>query len=550
MGRMSALIEVFRKRLKFKMTKEGGKMAEKGGNDNSEIILINRVLPPEMLEKIFGFLAPKDLNNVMLVCKTWNNVGEAPVLWSCFKITKRSQLTLRRLQGCQEIVIGHAWSEIGNMFSWGWLCQTILQYPGLKKITLRNSEVWERMRLSDDWFIFDVDYLTQTFAKMEEIEIHKLGSRRFQVQANEGVVTKCVVEAILDRPNNLKRLVLNNVSYNLGVRSLRLVTALNKIEILEVDLNGEADVNLLFKTMMQEKTSVTSLSLLRSLVLSELEPEYLFGVFDKLKEIDVNAGDDDEPPLNHLRQPDMVKTLCEKIAAGTNLKILRLKGFHDLSQVSRSSLSRMVTQLEELELSSANTEISRNDIVTIVRTIATNETSNLKKLTIRTALRSVDSRLLAKMATNVHDLRLHFAVDEGQVRAIFGTIATGPGWGKLRRMTLFGCSRLHRLDADILASAVNNLESFELNYQSFLTVHQTERILTVAKKTRTLKKLSTWVNYTIVPGYTSFLDPLVTEAEKIIPDLNIEKACYFDVYSDLDDDFEPDPDYDIYQQYY
>ena len=249
------------------------------------------------------------------------------------------------------------------------------------------------MRLSDDWFIYDVDYLTQTFTKMEEIEIHKLGSRRFQVQANEDVVTKCVVEAILDRPNNLKRLVLNNVSYNLGVRSLRLVTALNKIEILEVDLNGEADVNLLFKTMMQEKTSVTSLSLLRSLVLSELEPEYLFGVFDKLKEIDVNAGDDDEPPPNHLRQPDMVKTLCEKIAAGTNLKILRLKGFHDLSQVSRISLSRMVTQLEELELSSANTEISRNDIVTIVRTIATNETSNLKKLTIRNALRSVDSRL-------------------------------------------------------------------------------------------------------------------------------------------------------------
>ena len=43
---------------------------------------------------------------------------------------------------------------------------------------------------------------------------------------------------------------------------------------------------------------------------------------------------------------------------------------------------------------------------------------------------------------------------------------------------------------------------------------------------------------------------MVTEAEKIIPDLNIEKACYFDVFSDLDDDFEPDPDYDKYQQYY
>ena len=64
----------------------------------SELSLINRVLPPELLEKIFGYIAPKDLSNVKLVCKTWNNIGEAPALWSWFKIRKSSQLELKRLQ--------------------------------------------------------------------------------------------------------------------------------------------------------------------------------------------------------------------------------------------------------------------------------------------------------------------------------------------------------------------------------------------------------------------------------------------------------------------
>ena len=88
---MSALSRFFRKLLKGKMTKDSGK--EKESARISEIPLINRVLPPEMLQKIFSQLSdPKDLNTVMLVCKTWNKVGEAPSLWSQVKIRKQRQL--------------------------------------------------------------------------------------------------------------------------------------------------------------------------------------------------------------------------------------------------------------------------------------------------------------------------------------------------------------------------------------------------------------------------------------------------------------------------
>ena len=79
----------------LEMIEEEGNVLKKERDNKAinekEIPLINRVLPPEILEKVFSHLrAPKDLNNVMLVCKTWKNIGEAPALWSWFTITKNS----------------------------------------------------------------------------------------------------------------------------------------------------------------------------------------------------------------------------------------------------------------------------------------------------------------------------------------------------------------------------------------------------------------------------------------------------------------------------
>ena len=286
---------------------------------------------------------------------------------------------------------------------------------------------------------------------------------------------------------------------------------------------------MLFKNMTQEDTSVTSLSLFHNLVLSELEPDYLFNVyvFDKLKEFGVKAcGGADHPPHILHREPHMVKTLCEKIAAGSNLKILRLEGFRDLSQVSRSTLTKMVTHLEELELSGRlrDQSFSRDDITTIVRGIATNETSNMKKLIIDTNLGSVDSRLFTQMVARVEDLEVQSEVNELQAIAVFGAIAGQAGLGtlRLRKLTLVNCLYLQKLDADVAAIALNSLEYFSLPYHqgTFFTVYQTEKILRQAKKKTTLKKLSIWVL-----GYKRYsdhsLDPLITEAKQMISDLDI-----------------------------
>ena len=77
---------------------------------------------------------------------------------------------------------------------------------------------------------------------------------------------------------------------------------------------------------------------------------------------------------------------------------------------------------------------------------------------------------------------------------------------------------------------------------NILTVHQTERILSLALKKRTLRKLVVWV-----PDYTYLLDTLVAEAEKIIPDLYIGKPSYFDAPSASDSDSSSDSDWCVYE---
>ena len=348
------------------MTKDSGK--EKESDRISGIPLINRVLPPEMLQKIFSQLSdPKDLNTVMLVCKTWNKVGEAPSLWSQVKIRKQRQLTIKRFQRCEEIAFGNPWSrnKKGNaIVCWPKLCREVLQHPRLKKITLRPSDRTWGTFTDNTWDMLDADLFTQVFAKMEEIEIHP-AVEMFSIA--EAAVLDCVIDTILDRPNNLKKLVMKH--YPWTVDSSRFVAALNKIEILEVKLKSK-DCNLLFKAMMTEDSCLTSLSLLSNLDLSECEPKYLFGVFDKLREFGATSYPFLPPPRSpgrgfpfpcgrHIpfrRDPPselvyLIRTLCEKIASGTNLKKLRLRGLNEeLSCVNWTTLSKMATKLEKLEL--------------------------------------------------------------------------------------------------------------------------------------------------------------------------------------------------------
>ena len=81
---------------------------------------------------------------------------------------------------------------------WSGLMRDVLQHPGLKKISLTQDIYTKFSKFSE---VVDADLLTQVFAKMEEFEIHDFPRA-------EGHPTKCLVDAVLNRLNKLKRLLL------------------------------------------------------------------------------------------------------------------------------------------------------------------------------------------------------------------------------------------------------------------------------------------------------------------------------------------------------
>ena len=86
-------------------------------------MVIIHISTPQLLEKIFSHLDPKDLKTVVLVCKTWNKAAESrATLWSWAKLKHLSQLTLKRLRGAREMAILKPPTD-----SWHTLLQTALQ---------------------------------------------------------------------------------------------------------------------------------------------------------------------------------------------------------------------------------------------------------------------------------------------------------------------------------------------------------------------------------------------------------------------------------------
>ena len=77
------------------------------------VALINRLLPVEMLERVFHLLPPRDLQAVVLVCRWWREVGEAPALWVwvCLRVWRENigympeVLDSRRLQAVRRVEV-------------------------------------------------------------------------------------------------------------------------------------------------------------------------------------------------------------------------------------------------------------------------------------------------------------------------------------------------------------------------------------------------------------------------------------------------------------
>ena len=96
---------------------------------------INRLLPAELLERVFRLLPPRDLKTAVLVCRRWREVGEAPGLWAWVLLRPAwpdcsswpEVLRSRRLQAARELRLAKVGEEV---------LQAVVRHQGLRRLEM------------------------------------------------------------------------------------------------------------------------------------------------------------------------------------------------------------------------------------------------------------------------------------------------------------------------------------------------------------------------------------------------------------------------------
>ena len=117
-------------------------------------------LPAEMLERVFHLLPPKDRKVVVLVCRWWREVGEAPALWVwvCLRVWRENigympeVLDSRRLQAVRRVEVTEVSEE---------LLQAVVRHPGLREMVVQYTSLSS----------VDPELLAQAVTQLEEVAL-------------------------------------------------------------------------------------------------------------------------------------------------------------------------------------------------------------------------------------------------------------------------------------------------------------------------------------------------------------------------------------------
>ena len=136
-----------------------------------EVAVINRLLGQRagVLELVFGLLPPRDMKNVVLVCRLWREVGEAPGFWAwvILEVTRETRKTRdnmstmperlgsRRMGAVRELKV-ESWVELSEE-----VLEAVVRHPLLRVVRMNETDLSS----------VDPGLLARVVARMEEVEM-------------------------------------------------------------------------------------------------------------------------------------------------------------------------------------------------------------------------------------------------------------------------------------------------------------------------------------------------------------------------------------------
>ena len=422
------------------------------------------MLPPDLLYMIFGLLHPRDLRAVVLVCRLWREVGEAPSLWAGLRLL----VTMENRSRMQEVLVMRRLWGVRRLCARGGkveeeLLEAVVGHQGLRHLDLSHQEVC----------LDKPGLLVSVVGRMKVLDLSHTSLSSGHARA---------VLAALGKVSKLETLDLrgNNLS---SLEPSLLVTAASRLDSLTIAntslTNQQADA--LFSAISTTSCRLRKLSVGHN-NLSSVQTGLLEKALVRLEDVDLKYAS--------ITDPQKEAIFSALGSGGSTLKTLNL-ALVDLTALSPELMLKAVKHLEDLNISSTlNTARTSQQAKAIVKAIIEAISGGCCKLrrlvTDTNTLTEVEPDLLARAVGRLEEVNLgSTSLTSPQVCAIFAVIATG---SKLRNLNI-GHNNLSAVTPATLAKAVAGLDEVTM-FVTYLTNDQMEAIFGAIDKTSRLRKLN------------------------------------------------------------
>ena len=409
-------------------------------------------VPAEMLERIFRLLPHKDLKTVVLVCRRWRQVGEAPRLWAWVVLTVTREnisympglLEARRLQAVKELVLTHIGED-------GKLLKAVVKHQGLKKLEFVCENLGDLEQPEQLWPIVQpsVRLLGQAMSRMEVVTVME-PSVLTSWQEQE------IFKAIALGESKLTKLHMDFEENPMSsVEPGMLARALGKIREVRLPyaLLGKVQIEKILDSII-EGCKIKILDV-EGNILTDLDPQILAEAVCKLDAANLNDTDLTTP---------QIKTIFTAISSDENILLKDLNIGENEVQVKPELLAAAVTKLERLNLNSSG--LSSNQTGAIFSAIQA-PGSRLSTLELQhNDLSSVEPGLLARAVTRLEEVNFQNAkMTPGQASAILTALCGGHC---LKRLRLVGSCLLDEHLKELVASTIQKLKGVDHDLANIL----------------------------------------------------------------------------------
>ena len=387
---------------------------------------INSLLPPEILEKVFSLLPVRDLRRVVLVCRRWRQVGEAPHLWAWLYLVVRPDnlaslpevLASRRLQGVTGIKL-EAVSED--------LLACLASHPGLRSLDLHHADLSGTSPYLLAFLLSRLERGTLWFLSLSSIQAEAifscLGTSRLrQLDLSYTCLSHLAPALLASSSLSLHQLRLRSTSLS-QEQLTALCSSLGKVSssLCSLDLSA-CNLSTIEPSLLASGLSSLTETTLHGCSLTNLQASALLSSLEpssKLRQLDLSRNDLSSVPPTllvstacHLSSlqlegasltPDQVEALLSSIARGAGLQSLSLSDT-DLSLTRPGLLAASLPLLASVSL--ASTSLTREQIEALL-TSMDSRSSNLRQLDLSFCpLSSLPSSLLAKAVQGLQQATL------------------------------------------------------------------------------------------------------------------------------------------------